>query len=200
VRIVAGKHRGRPLAVAQGRDIRPTADQAREAMFNTLCHGNARIGEGDWVREAVVLDGFAGTGALGLEAISRGAAHVTLMELNQAALRLCRQNVEALGEQARVTVLGGDCLAPVRTASPCGLVFLDPPYRSGVAGDALEALARNGWVAPGALCVIELAAKEDITLPDGAELLDERRYGAAKVVFLRAAAIGRDVVRRNDAV
>lgn len=200
MRIVAGKHRGRPLAVAQGRDIRPTADRVREAMFNTLCHGNARIGEGDWVREAVVLDGFAGTGALGLEAVSRGAAHVTLMELKQAALRQCRENVESLGEQARVTVLGGDCLAPVRAASPCDLVFLDPPYRSGVAGIALVALAGAGWIAPGALCVVELAAREAFTPPEGAVLLDERRYGAAKVVFLRAAAIGRDVVRPNGAV
>jgi len=169
-------------------------------MFNTLCHGNARIGEGDWVRDAVVLDGFAGTGALGLEAVSRGAAHVTLMEVNQAALRLCRENVEALGEQARVTVLGGDCLAPVRTATPCDLIFLDPPYRSGVAGDALKALANAGWIAPGALCVVELAAKEPFTPPDGATLLDERRYGAAKVVFLRAEAIGRDVVHSKSAI
>ena len=185
MRIVAGKHRGRPLSVPQSGDIRPTADRVREALFNSLCHGNARIGEGDAVRDAIVLDGFAGTGAVGLEAASRGAAHVTLMELDRAALSLCRENVARLSEQATVTVLAGDCLNPVHAAEPCDLVFLDPPYRSGVAGDALEALARNGWVAPGALCVIELAAKEDFDLPHGFDLLDERRYGAAKISFLR---------------
>ena len=185
MRIVAGKHRGRPLAEPEGSDIRPTADRVREAMFNSLCHGNARIGEGDAVRDAIVLEGFAGTGALGLEAVSRGAAHVTLMELDRTALGLCRDNVESLSEQERVTVLSGDCLAPVRAARPCDLIFLDPPYRSGVAADALVALARAGWIAPGALCVVELAAREPFTPPEGAELLDERRYGAAKVVFLR---------------
>ncbi len=154
-------------------------------MFNSLCHGNARIGEGDSVRDATVLDGFAGTGALGLEAVSRGAAHVTLMELDHAAVGLCRENVESLGEQACVTVLSGDCLNPVRAAQSCDLVGLDPPDRSGAAGEALEALARAGWIAPGALCVVELAAKEAFTPPEGAELPDERRYGAAHIKFLR---------------
>lgn len=187
MRIVAGKHRGRQLAVPQGSDIRPTADRVREAMFNTLCHGNRRIGDSDSVRDALVLDGFAGTGALGLEAASRGAAHVTLMELNHDALILCRENVASLGEQALATVLGGDCLKPVRAAQPCGLILLDPPYRSGMASDALAALAQAGWIAPGALCVVELAAKEPFTPPEGAELRDERRYGAARVVFIRWA-------------
>jgi 16S rRNA (guanine966-N2)-methyltransferase len=185
VRIVAGKHRGRQLAVPQGSYIRPTADRVREAMFNSLCHGNRRIGDGDSVRDAIVLDGFAGTGALGLEAASRGAAHVSLMELNHDALILCRENVASLGEQACITVLNGDCLNPVRAARPCDLIFLDPPYRSGMANEALAALAHAGWIAPGALCVVELAAKEPFTLPEGAALLDERRYGAAQIKFLR---------------
>ena len=185
MRIVAGRHRGRPIAAPEGRDLRPTADRVREAVFNALCHGNARIGEGDAVRGAVVLDAFAGTGAMGLEAASRGAAHVALMELDHAALHLCRRNVADLGEQARVTVLAGDCLNPVRAAAPCDLVLLDPPYRSGLAGPALAALARAGWIAAGALCVVELAAKERFAPPAGFTVLDERRYGAARVVFLR---------------
>ena len=185
MRIVAGKYRGRALDVPEGRDIRPTADRVREALFNSLCHGNARIGAGDAVRDGIVLDGFAGTGAVGLEAASRGAAHVTLMEQDPAALGLCRTNVGNLGAQSSVTVLSGDCLRPVRAAQPCDLIFLDPPYRSGVAGDALEALAKAGWMAPGAICVVELAAKEAFTPPDGFELLDARRYGAAQIKFLR---------------
>jgi 16S rRNA (guanine966-N2)-methyltransferase len=173
------------LAVPQGRDIRPTADRVREALFNSLCHGNSRIGNRDSVRDTIMLDGFAGTGAIGLEAVSRGAAHVTLMESDKTALQLCRENVASLGEQASVSILSGDCLTPVRAAQPCNLIFLDPPYRSGIAGDALEALAKAGWIASGALCLIELAAKEPFTPPDGTELLDERRYGAAQIKFLR---------------
>ena len=185
MRIVAGKHRGRALAVPDNSDIRPTADRVREAVFNSLCHGNSRIGDRDSVRDATVLDGFAGTGALGLEAVSRGAAHVTLMEQSQAALQLCHENIESLGEQASVTVLSGDCLNPVRAAQPCDLIFLDPPYRSGVASDALAALVRAGWIAAWALCVVELAAKETFEPIDGFEQLDERRYGAARVMFMR---------------
>jgi 16S rRNA (guanine966-N2)-methyltransferase len=184
VRIVAGKHRGRPIAVPPGRDVRPTADRVREAVFNALCHGNARIGEGDAVRGAVVLDAFAGTGAMGLEAASRGAEHVTLMDIDPTALASCRRNVAALGEQDRVTVLGGDCLHPVRSSRPCDLVFLDPPYRSGLAAEALAALARAGWIASGTLCVVETAANESVDPPDGMTVLDDRRYGAARITYL----------------
>lgn len=184
MRIVAGRNRGRAIAVPPGRDLRPTADRVREAVFNSLCHGNARIGEGDAVRDAVVLDAFAGTGAMGLEAASRGAAHVTLMELDDAALRTCRRNVAAMGEEGHVSVLSGDCLHPVRAAEPCDLVFLDPPYRSGAAADALTALAGAGWIAPGALCVVEIAAKETLAAPEGFTVLDERRYGVARVTYL----------------
>lgn len=184
MRIVAGKHRGRAIAVPEGRDIRPTADRVREAVFNSLCHGNARIGEGDAVRDAIVLDAFAGTGAMGLEAASRGAAHVTLMEIDPTALTLCRRNVAAMGEQASVTVLAGDCLHPVHAARPCNLVFIDPPYRSGAAAEALGALTRAGWIAPGALCVVETAANEAVEPPEGMTVLDDRRYGAARITYL----------------
>lgn len=185
MRIVAGKHRGRPLTAPPGRQLRPTSDRVREAVFNALCHGNARIGDGDAVRDAVVLDGFAGTGAMGLEAVSRGAAQVALMDMDRTAQDFCRQNATALGEQATVTVLSGDCLHPVRAAAPCDLIFLDPPYNSGLAAEALTALAHAGWIADGALCVIELAAREPFEPPDGATILDERRYGATRVLFVR---------------
>jgi 16S rRNA (guanine966-N2)-methyltransferase len=188
VRIVAGKHRGRPLVAPPGRDLRPTSDRVREAVFNALCHGNNRIGDGDAVRDATILDGFSGTGAVGLEAASRGATQVTLMDRDATALNFCRRNVDALGEQATVTILSGDCLTPVKAASPCSLVFLDPPYGSGMAADALPALARAGWIAEGALCVVELAAKEPFEPPDGITIVDERRYGAARVVFARWSA------------
>ncbi|MHA1107478.1 MAG: 16S rRNA (guanine(966)-N(2))-methyltransferase RsmD [Alphaproteobacteria bacterium] len=185
MRIVGGRHGGRRLEAPLGRRLRPTADRGRESVFNILAHGSARIGGAESLTGALVLDGFAGTGAFGLEAISRGAAFATLMDNNREALDFCRTNAAALGEQAQVTVLHGDCLNPVRPPDACSLVFLDPPYRKGLAAPALEALAASGWVADGALVVIELAAKEDFTPPAGAELLDERRYGAARILFLR---------------
>jgi 16S rRNA (guanine966-N2)-methyltransferase len=187
MRIVGGRHRGRRLAAPPGADIRPTADRVREALFNILAHGGAGLGGEDVVRDARALDAFAGTGALGLEALSRGAAHVTLMDKDAAALRACRDNVRALGEQARVTVLTGDAQNPVRAAEPCQLVLMDPPYGSGAAAPALAALDAAGWIADGAACVVELAAREGFAAPAGFALLDERRYGAARIVVLRKA-------------
>jgi 16S rRNA (guanine966-N2)-methyltransferase len=185
MRIVAGSHRGRTIAAPPGNALRPTADRVREAVFNILVHGGGQLGGEDVVTGAEILDGFAGTGAMALEAVSRGAAHATCMDSDLTALDACRANVHALGETARVTVLGGDCLAPARAAKPCTLIFLDPPYRSDMAASALKSLARAGWIAPGAICVIELAAREPFTPPAAAEPIDERRYGAARVVFLR---------------
>lgn len=185
MRIVAGRHRGRALAAPPGRALRPTADRVREAVFNVLAHGGAGLGGRDAVTGARVLDAFAGTGAMALEAVSRGASHATCMESDPTALDFCRANVQALGEEARVTVLGGDCLRPVRADAPCTLVFLDPPYGSGLAAPALGRLAAAGWIAKGAVCVVELAAREPFAPPPAATVLDQRRYGAARIVFLR---------------
>lgn len=185
MRIVAGRHRGRTIAAPPGRNLRPTADRVREAIFNVLAHGGGQSGGINAVEGARVLDGFAGTGAMALEAISRGAAHATCMDGDRTALDCCRANVRVLGEEGNVTVLRGDCTRPVRADTPCSLVFLDPPYGSGMAAEALTALADSGWIADGAVCVVEIAAKEPFTPPAGAIVLDERRYGAARVVFVR---------------
>jgi len=192
MRIVAGRHRGRTLSVPPGCDLRPTADRVREAVFNMLAHGGGRgggrgggkPGGANVLIGARVLDAFAGTGAMGLEAVSRGALHASLIDNDDEALACCRANAAALGEAANVTVLQGDCLNPVRPAAPCTLVFLDPPYGSGVAPEALSALRDAGWIADDAACVIELAAKEAFTPPAGFVTLDERRYSAARVVFV----------------
>lgn len=189
MRIVGGKHRGRRLQAPAGRALRPTADRVREAVFNVLSHSGGRIGGriggGDALDGAVVLDGFAGTGAYGLEAVSRGAGHATLIDNNRDALACCRANAASLDEQPNVTVLQGDCLNPVRPNGPCSLVFLDPPYRLGLAAPALEALAGAGWLAADTLCVIEFARREPFEPPAAATVLDERSYGAARIVFLR---------------
>ncbi|MBM3486571.1 MAG: 16S rRNA (guanine(966)-N(2))-methyltransferase RsmD [Alphaproteobacteria bacterium] len=180
MRIVGGRLRGRAIAAPAGAGIRPTADRVREAVFNILTHGAL-----DRPLEAlVVLDGFAGTGAIGLEAISRGAARVILMEHDRNALALCRANARKLGADG-VEIIAGDCTHPPRARAAADLVFLDPPYRSGLGPAAITALARAGWIADGALVVVELSAAEPFKPPPRFAIGDERRYGAARIVFLK---------------
>jgi 16S rRNA (guanine966-N2)-methyltransferase len=184
VRIIAGRHRGRLLAAPPGEDVRPTSDRAREALFNILGHGKFAIA-GPPFAGARVLDAFAGTGAFGLEALSRGAAEALFIENGRAAVAALRQNIAALGEEKRARIVGGDATSPPRALAPAALAFLDPPYGKGLAAPALTALAAAGWLATGALCIVETAAKERIEPPPGFAALDERRYGAARLVFLR---------------
>jgi 16S rRNA (guanine966-N2)-methyltransferase len=192
MRIVAGRHRGRRLAAPEGLALRPTADRARESLFNILEHGRFSADGTSPLRGARMLDAFAGTGALGLEALSRGGAYLTAMDNEARACAVIRDNARALGETGRVRVLQADATRPPPTpgdgkAAPCELVFLDPPYGSGLAGPALSALAAGGWIAEGAICVVEIAAKEDLVPPGGFMLVDERRYGKARILFLRRA-------------
>jgi 16S rRNA (guanine966-N2)-methyltransferase len=184
MRIVAGRHRGRRLLAPLGETVRPTSDRAREALFNILSHGRLATEDTPFA-DATVLDAFAGTGALGLEALSRGAAEAVFIEQDREALAILRQNIAAFGENARARVVAGDATRPPRAASACALVFLDPPYRSGLAAAALGALDAVGWLAPDALAVVELAAREELKPPARFILLDERVYGAARLVFLR---------------
>ena len=191
MRIVGGRHRGRRIAAPEGVAVRPTADRTRESMFNILSQGNLpwpapRATAGNPLAGARVLDAFAGTGALGLEAVSRGAAHVTFMDNQAAALTACRDNIRALGEEARCEVIACDAQRPPRAAQPCDLVLMDPPYGLGLAEPALGALRAAGWLAPGTLVVIEVMTAEDFAAPADYESLDARKYGKARLVFLRA--------------
>lgn len=183
MRIVAGKHRGRRIAAPPGDAVRPTSERAREALFNILAHG--RFGTAPVYEDARVLDVFAGTGAFGLEALSRGARFATFIENDRAARETLAANIETLGEGARTRLLVADATTPPRADGAYDLVFLDPPYRSGLAAPALEALSRTGWLGPEALVIVELAAREDFEPPAGFEVLQERRYGAGRVAFLR---------------
>jgi 16S rRNA (guanine966-N2)-methyltransferase len=180
MRIIAGSWRGRKLLTPADRAIRPTSDRAREALFGILQHGQPAL------RGVRFLDLFSGTGAVGLEAASRGAAEVWLVDDDRQALALAAANLTRLGGPANVRLVDRDAtsLGPARQAF--GLVFLDPPYRSGLAGPALAGLL-NGWLMAGARIILELAAKEDLSLPDGYALEQERRYGAARFAFLRPA-------------
>lgn len=184
LRIVGGTHRGRRLVTPAGEAVRPTSDRAREALFNILSHGEFAAA-GLPFADRAVLDAFAGTGAFGLEALSRGAAAAAFIESEPQVLAALRRNVAALGETARARIIAGDATRPPRTAFACGLAFLDPPYRSGLAAPALAALAAAGWLAPEALAVIEVAAREEFEPTVGFTLLDDRVYGAARLVFLR---------------
>ena len=191
MRIVGGRLRGRRLEAPGGMALRPTADRTREALFNILCQGKM-----DWrpnrqdganpLAGARALDAFAGTGALGLEALSRGASFVTFMENQAAALNACQTNIEALGEAAQAELLRGDVLRPPKAMAPCELILMDPPYNQDLAPPALAALQAAGWLAPGALATVELMATEPFTPSEGFEILDERKYGKARLVFLRA--------------
>lgn len=181
MRIIAGAHRGRNLAAPPGDQTRPTADRARQALFDMLMH--APWAEGA-VRDARVLDAFAGSGALGLEALSRGAVHASFLESARPALAAIRANVAACREEARASILPGDATRPPPAPAPCGLLFLDPPYRQGLLPRALAALARAGWIAPGAVCCLEMARDEEF--PTDWPILAERAHGAARLLVLRA--------------
>jgi 16S rRNA (guanine966-N2)-methyltransferase len=185
LKIVGGKHRGRAIAAPEGQATRPTASRAREALFNILVHANWRADGTSPLIDVSVLDAFAGSGALGLEALSRGAAHATFLDNDASAIKLIGGNIAKLGETAAAKVVRADATRPPPGREPCDLVFLDPPYRSGQAAPALAALAAAGWVAPDAIVTVELAHNEDIVPPAGFEAIDERRYGAAKIVILR---------------
>ncbi|SMH59308.1 16S rRNA (guanine(966)-N(2))-methyltransferase RsmD [Azospirillum agricola] len=185
MRIVGGRHRGRRLVAPDGRDTRPTTDRTRESLFNILTHA-------DWapdIEGAVVLDAFCGTGALGLEALSRGAARCSFLDSGRAALDAVRANVAALGEAEVATVLRADATRPP-AGQPCALAFLDPPYAKGLAPVALAALSRAGWLANGALAVVEVGEGDPMPAPDGFTLLDERRYGDTRILFLTHAVRG----------
>jgi 16S rRNA (guanine966-N2)-methyltransferase len=196
VRIVAGRFRGRRIEAPEGLGVRPTGDRTREAVFNILTQGKlqwraGKEGSGDHdggnpLAGARVLDAFAGTGALGLEALSRGAGHVTFMEDQAAALAMCQRNIRNLDAEAACKLLSCDVLRPPRAQAPCDLVLMDPPYNQGLAPPALTALQAAGWIAPGTFAVVELMANEPFEAPANFEPVDERKYGKARVVFLRA--------------
>ncbi|MGA8757633.1 MAG: 16S rRNA (guanine(966)-N(2))-methyltransferase RsmD [Stellaceae bacterium] len=184
MRIVGGSHRGRRLVAPPGEKVRPTSDRAREALFNILSHGTFAA-EGVPFAEKPVLDAFAGTGALGLEALSRGAAEAVFIENDREALIGLRRNIAELDETTRSRVIAADATRPPRALVPCAVAFLDPPYMSGLAEPALSALAAAGWLLPDALAVVEVGAREPFTAPRGFAMLDQRVYGAARLIFLR---------------
>lgn len=187
MRIVSGEFRGKAIRAPAGAATRPTSDRAREAIFNILEHAAWSKG----LREARVIDLFAGSGALGLEALSRGAAFCLFVETDEAARGAIRENVEAMGLFGRTRVHRRDAtqlgVRPGSDGPAFDLAFLDPPYGKGLGETALARLAEGGWLAPGATAVFERGADEPPLEAPGYAVVDERRYGAARVWFLRFA-------------
>ena len=185
MRIVGGRLRGRALAAPKSQAIRPTTDRLRESLFNILMHAYA-----DPISGARVLDLFAGTGALGLEAISRGAAFALFVDDGAEARALLRQNVEALSLAAVARIFRRDAtkLGPAHPVEPFSLAFLDPPYGKGLAEKALTSARDGGWLTDDALIVVEEAAAAGFKAPDGYEEIERRKYDDTEFVVLRCAS------------
>ena len=187
LKVVGGRHRGRSIAAPEGDTTRPTSSRARESLFNILMHATWSDDGTSPLIGARVLDAFAGSGALGIEALSRGAAHVTFLDSDATAIRLIGENLRKLGETDNAKVVRANATRPPPSREACDLVFLDPPYRSGQAAPALAALAETGWLKSGTIATVELANTEDMLPPAGFTTIDERRYGLAKILILRHA-------------
>lgn len=184
MRIVGGKFRGRSLLGPKSDAIRPTSDRLRESLFNVLAHGY-----GDPCDGARVIDLFAGTGALGLEALSRGAAYAAFVDQSAEARGLIRGNVDAMGLAGVTGLLKRDAtrLGALAPFEPFTLVFCDPPYRKGLGERALASAREGGWLAAGALVVLEEAADIAVALPEGYTLEERREAGETQLLFLRPA-------------
>jgi 16S rRNA (guanine966-N2)-methyltransferase len=182
MRVVGGRLRGRTLAAPKSKAIRPTADRLRESLFNILAHAF-----GDPVTGARVVDLFAGTGALGIEALSRGAAFALFIDEGAEARALLRENVATLGLGGTSRIFRRDAtkLGPAHPVAPFSLGFLDPPYGQALAAGALASARAGEWFAPNALIVVEEAAKTRFAAPEGFNEIDRRRYDETEFVFLR---------------
>lgn len=183
MRIIAGQYKGRTLATPSSQAVRPTSDRLRESIFNILIHAHD-----DAIEGARVLDLFAGTGALGIEALSRGAAHALFVDDSTEGRGLLRENIERLGLGGITKVFRRDAtkMGPCHPHAPFNLVFCDPPYRKGLGEKALASALAGGWLVPGALIVFEEAADAAVTLPEGFAELDRRTYGDTQIMIGRS--------------
>jgi 16S rRNA (guanine966-N2)-methyltransferase len=183
MRVVGGRLGGRALQAPKSTSVRPTADRLRESLFNILTHAY-----GDPVTGARVLDLFAGTGALGIEAVSRGAAFALLVDQGVEARALIRGNVEALGLGGVTRIFRRDAtkLGPAHPLAPFSLIFLDPPYGKGLAEQALTSARAGAWLVGDALIVVEEATDARFTAPEGFAELDRRAYDDSELIFVRA--------------
>lgn len=183
LRIIGGVWRGRKIPVLATEAMRPTNERAREAIFNRLMHAEETLGVR--LRSARVADIFAGTGALGLEALSRGAGSAVFVERDRATCKALEQTLSTLGADDRADVLNADATSLPSSTAPCDIVLLDPPYAANLVEPTLASLSTRGWLKPGAVLVLETDADTPLALPAGFTLIDQRHYGRAHIAFLK---------------
>lgn len=192
MKVTAGKYRGRNIESRPDKNLRPTSSRVREAIFNLLSHGKFMKHE-DFVHDdnpsmlegRTAVDIFCGTGALGLEAMSRGVGRVTFVDQDSKILAITRRNVEHFGEQSHAQFIRSDSTRLPRAPMKHTLAFVDPPYNKGLAPKALESLRDQGWLEHGAVVLVEHAKKEDIVLPEKFFVLDEREYNVTRISILQ---------------
>lgn len=184
IRIVGGKLRGRRLVSPPANKTRPTADRTREAIFNILQHGFHHEDGRSILQGTTVADMFAGSGAMGIEALSRGANHCFFIEQDRTVLSVLRQNIHQLGLDDYSTLLPRDALIPGTAPASCNILFADPPYGQDFLSRALPAWLSAGWIKPGGVMVVERAADDRYQLPTTMTLLRTERYGRATVDFI----------------
>ena len=181
MRLIAGKYKGRKLLLPDAKYTRPTSDRGREAIFNVLAHHEEINLVG-----AIVLDVFAGSGAMGLEALSRGAAHVTFIEQQPQVVQILKKNVESLGAAAHTTIIPMNFERIPQTLSPANIIFMDPPYNQGLEIEALKYIESKGWILEDTIIILETDAHFDGTpLKSISDIVEERTYGRAKFWMLQ---------------
>lgn len=185
MRITAGKYRGRRIESIQGKELRPTMGVTREAIFNILTHGQFT----NLLPGCRVLDLFCGCGTFSIEALSRGAAHVTCMDIKPDHLQVARDNIEHIQETAHATFIRADSSNPPPASAPCDLIFMDPPYYKNLALPTLQNALKAGWLSESAVVVVETGAKEHFVLPEGFEAYETRRYSNSRIhIFKRSTS------------
>lgn len=183
MRIIAGKHKNRVIPTIKGADYRPSTGKFREALFSILTSGI--FAEEQTLKDASILDLFAGTGSLSFEALSRGAKSATLVDINQKNLDAAMKFAQVIGEEKNIEALCANVLFLGKAARACDIAFLDAPYKLGISNKAIEILLANNWVRRGSIIVAELPKKEDIELLDKLELIREKIYGNSKMLIIR---------------
>lgn len=187
MRVIAGKFKGRNIETLKDHSptLRPTTGVAREALFNILSHGQFAEDGTNILHGARVLDLYCGSGALAIEAMSRGAGYAVFIDMEKKHLDIARKNIEKLGESENAAFIRADSSNPPPAHVPCNLVFIDPPYNKGLAQITLENLMKGNWLTKDAILVIETAKREDVIVPEGFEELEDRTYGNSRMRIIR---------------
>ncbi|MFO1242900.1 MAG: 16S rRNA (guanine(966)-N(2))-methyltransferase RsmD [Rickettsiales bacterium] len=182
MQIIAGSLRSRKLLPLEGRDIRPTSSRAREAIFNMLMHRQTEEGE-SYIIDQRIADFCCGSGAMGLEAISRGAAHAVFVDSARASLDVAQQNAQQFKVLEQCQFIAGDVTRLPAAKAPCRVIFCDPPYDLVVYGKVLGSILEGNWLEPKGLVIMEQSSKTDVMPVDGFSMLADREYGSARVVM-----------------